>query len=169
MSELEEFRARFEAERGERQRRGDVPRPDFHTGVHWIQARRAFEPGSDAYPARVREIGAGFVVVERIRDAVRRKIFVTLPARLAEVMARDDLTHDDGAPLALVNEGYRVVALATGPKEAPRRIIINSAISSLEDGAAVEIPTEGDDQPDWQLLAIRMVRKLTAMRDRDVE
>jgi hypothetical protein len=121
--------------------------------VHHIQARLAFEPGSGAYPARVRDVADAMMTVERIGDAATITLVVRRPDRLATILDRADLTLLSGEPLVLVSERYRVLAVATGPGEPPDCISVSSNVSRLEDGEAVEIPADADDQPSWQLLA----------------
>jgi hypothetical protein len=127
--------------------------------VHWIQARKAFEPGSGAYPARIVAHDDAAFVVERLADRAIIVLLVGRPAALAAALARDDLTRRDGLPLALVHEGFGVLALATGPANAPSRITIGSTVARLEDGEAVEIPAVDDSQPSWQLFAARLANR----------
>ncbi|MBA2632898.1 MAG: hypothetical protein H0U86_07875, partial [Chloroflexi bacterium] len=49
------------------------------TWVHWIQARKAFEPGSGAYPGRVVYAGDGTVLVERIPEHTTTELVIARP------------------------------------------------------------------------------------------
>ena len=127
------------------------------TGVHHIQARKAFEPGSGAFPARIVEHDDSTVVVERLSDRAAVRLTVGRPVDLAAALARDDVTRLDGSPLALVHEGYGVIGVATGLAEPPAQIRVLSNVSRLENGDAAEIPAVDDTQPSWQLFAVRAV------------
>jgi hypothetical protein len=61
-------------------------------------------------------------------------------------------------PLVLVNEAYGLLGVATGPLEAPRQLRVQSNVSRIDDGEAVEIPASDDDQPCLQLIAIESDR-----------
>lgn len=124
------------------------------TGVHHIQARKAFEPGSGAYPAQIVEHNDATVVVERLLDRTAVTLAVARPIDFAATLDRDDLARLDSSPLALVHEGLGVLGVATGPAAAPPRIALLSTISRLEDGYAVEIPAADDTQPSWQLFGV---------------
>jgi hypothetical protein len=126
---------------------------DRATGIHSIQARLAFEPGADAYPARLITVVNGSVLVERVPQGTTAGLVVALPDRLARLLGRDDLTMLRGTPLVLVSEHHRVLGVATGPKDLPGQLRIGSNVSRLEGGEAVEIPEVDDGQPALQLLA----------------
>jgi hypothetical protein len=125
---------------------------DLPKSVHHIEARKAFEPGSDAYPARLRSAANGMVIVERISDWSAKVLVTASPDRLAAILGREDVTRIGRDPLVLVSEARCPLALATGPSEAPAKIAIRSNISRLENGEAVEIPSADDAQPSWQLV-----------------
>ena len=57
-------------------------------------------------------------------------------------------------PLVLVNETYGLLGVATGPLEAPRQLRVQSNVSRIDDGEAVEIPASDEGQPCLQLIAL---------------
>jgi len=57
-----------------------------HARVHHIQARKAFEPGSGAYPGRLISAVDGAAVVERFADHATVALVVARPERLAAVL-----------------------------------------------------------------------------------
>jgi hypothetical protein len=89
-------------------------------------------------------------------DHTKVELVIVRPDRLAAILERTDLTRLRGAPLVLVSEGYRVLAVATGPDEAPGRVTCSPGVSRLEGGEAVEIPADGPDQPSWQLVGAQL-------------
>ena len=129
--------------------------PNFHTGaVHPIQARLAFETDAEAYLGRLIDVRDHVVTLERVSDRNRRTVRVFLASRLSAILQRTDLTRVDGTPLVLVNEAYGVLGVATGPPEAPPQLRVQSSVSRIDDGEAVEIPAPDDDQPSLQLIAL---------------
>lgn len=123
------------------------------TGIHSIQARLAFEPGAEGYPARLITAVDGSALIERAPDGTTAEFIVALPDRLARLLGREDLTMFRGTPLVLVSERYGVLGVATGPSDVPSQLRIGSNVSRLEGGEAVEIPEVDDGQPALQLLA----------------
>jgi hypothetical protein len=124
-----------------------------HARVHHIQARKAFEPGSGAYPGRLISAVDGAAVVERFADHATVALVVARPERLAAVLRRADVCLIDATPLVLVSETYGVLGIATGPAEPPAQLRVQSNVSRLEDGEAVKIPAVDHEQPSLQLLA----------------
>lgn len=128
------------------------PAPDA-PGLHPTQVRRALGTDGDrpARPATV--LGAdgdrvGLQLLDGSTDTVR----VTDPARLARVLDRADLCRLRGRPLALVNPGAGVLAVATGPAEPPAQLEV-LFVQVIEGGSVVELLGH-EDQPGWQLLAL---------------
>jgi hypothetical protein len=127
---------------------------DLPKNVHHIQARKAFGPRSDAYLARLRSATNEKVTVERTTDGSAKMLVTASPDRLAAILGREDVTRVGGNPLVLVSEARHLMAIATGPSDAPARIAICSNVSRLENGQAVEIPSPDDTQPSWQLVPV---------------
>jgi hypothetical protein len=123
------------------------------TSIHWIQARLAFESGAEAYPGRLICVDYGTVLVERVTDGTTTVLVVALPDRLTALLARDDLTMFRGTALAVLNERYGVLGIATGPSELSCELRLCSNVSRLENGETVEIPAVDHAQPSLQLLA----------------
>jgi hypothetical protein len=129
--------------------------PNFHTGaVHPIQAHLAFEIGAEAYLGRLIELRDDIVTLERLSDRNKRTVRALVASRLSSILERSDLTRLDGTPLVLVNEAYGLLGVATGPLEAPRQLRVQSNVSRIDDGEAVEIPAPDEDQPSLQLIAV---------------
>lgn len=131
--------------------------------VHWIQVRKAFEPGSGAFPARLVGVHDGDVLVQPVRGGDPRSFVVARPARLESVLTRDDMTLLNDAPLVLVGERYGVLGIATGPPDPPRQLAVTFGVTRLEDGETVEMPGSGG-QPSFQLLR-RALGLAGAVRD----
>lgn len=133
-------------------------RPEFLTTrpdqVHPIQVKLAFlEDAGEARPALVSSF-EGEVLQLRELDGSASAVRVHGAARLAEVLGRDDLCRVQGLAFVLVNEQYRVVAVATGPATPPSPLSV-LIVSRLEDGGVVELMSSSDDQPAWQVFALR--------------
>jgi hypothetical protein len=106
-------------------------------------ARPAVFVRADGKKVEVRYLGGGTGTVI-VADA----------ARLAQIVARDDLTRFEGEPLLMINTHYGVLGVATGPKKAPAQLHI-LFVACIEDGTIVELAGDDKKQPSWQMLAIR--------------
>ncbi len=135
------------------------PRPEFLTTrpdqVHPIQVKLAFLTDStQARPVAISSVDGDLVQLRELGGAVA-SIRVHAAARLAEVLERGDLCRVGGLPLALLNPQYRVLAVATGPASPPPDLTV-LIVSQLDaDGAVVELLSGSDDQPSWQVFAVR--------------
>jgi len=117
---------------------------------HLIQARKALlEDRAGTTPCHLGATTPAGVEVLPVHGE-RRVVQVQDPTSLAQVLARTDLTLLDGAPLAMVNERYRLLAVAFGPAEAPSRLEI---VVVLDLGSEPpSIPPDPDRaQPGWFL------------------
>jgi hypothetical protein len=121
--------------------------------VHHIQASKAFGPGGGAYPARLVGFEDSTALVERVSDRSVGTLVAARPDAFAATLERDDLTLLDGAPLLLVNPGYGVLGIATGPATPPARLSV-ILVTRLEGGHSIEIPASDAEQPSWQLFAV---------------
>src|SRR5262245_38030548 len=92
--------------------------------VHPVQVSRAFSGGDGAYVGRLLEHHGSSIIVSATTDGMSHRLLVARPARLRHVLARTDVTRLDGAPLVLVNEGCRVLGVATGPSSVAERLLV---------------------------------------------
>ena len=119
--------------------------------IHPIEARLAFGGDRDhaAIPGRIVGIDGDAGVV-----ALANGWWVTVAIedpRYFAALQRTDLTRYQGRELVvLVNPHYRLVGLAFGPADVPRRLAVRFGVQRLEDGSAVELPGDGE-QPGWLL------------------
>ena len=131
-------------------------RPDQ---VHHIQARLAFlTDNADARPALLRSVGGDQVELWGL-DGTERTVRVHQADRLAEALGRDDLCRLRGEPLVMVNERYGVLAVATGPAAPPSKLAMLIVSELDEEGGVVELLSSSDDQPAWQVFAIRAAQQ----------
>ncbi len=133
-----------------------VPSRSLRTHVHHGQVSRGFTAAAGAFPGRLVGLQGSTASVERAPDGPVATFEVALPDELATALARHDITRLDGAPFALVSPNFGVLGIGTGPASAPRRLRV-VFVSRLEGGHAVEIPAADDDQPSFQLFAVRAV------------
>lgn len=126
------------------------------TGLNPIQARKAFEPGGGAAPARLVGFDGSIATLEQRRGTVTVRLVIARPNDLATTLAGDDVTRWDGSPLALLNDQLGALAVATGPPTPPAQISVISSVARIAEGDAVEIPSaDGTQQPSWQLFAVK--------------
>jgi hypothetical protein len=123
--------------------------------LHHIQVRLAFlaDRGHPARPGRLISTDGTTVTVAYIDDGTVETIYVVDGHRLDDVLRRHDLCLLDRSPLVLVNTRYRVLGIATGPAAPPPQVEVD-IVSRIEDGSVVELISDSDTQPAWQLLAI---------------
>ena len=135
------------------------PTPEFLTTrvdqVHPIQVRLAFQSdNADARPALLHSVDGDRVELCAL-DGTESTARVHQTDRLAEVLDRDDLCRLRGEPLVMVNTRYGVLAVATGPAAPPSKLAM-LIVSRLDDeGGVVELLSSSDDQPSWQVFALR--------------
>ena len=123
--------------------------------LHHIQVKRAFLDDQE-HPARVAllgEVTGSALEIVYLDSGDSDVVEVANASRLAEILARDDLCRVRERPLLLVNTHYRVLGIATGPAGPPPQLEV-LIVSRLEDGDVVELVTDSDVQPSWQLLAL---------------
>jgi hypothetical protein len=135
------------------------PTPRFLTTradqVHPTQVRLAFLTDNDqARPALLRSIDGDRVELGGL-DGSAHTVRVHQSDRLAAVLERDDLCRVRGEPLVMVNERYRVLAVATGPASPPSRLAMLIVCELDNNGGVVELLSAEDDQPGWQTFALR--------------
>jgi hypothetical protein len=124
------------------------------THVHHGQVSRGFTVEAGAYPGRLVRLHSANATVARVPDGSVAAFEIALPDELAATLAREDLTRLNGAPFVLVSPNYGVLGVGTGPATAPTRLQV-VFVSRLEGGHAVEIPGTDDEQPSFQLFAVR--------------
>ncbi len=122
--------------------------------LHWIQVKLAFgnEGREQARPATLVEVDDAHVAIRYVGGS-DETVEVVEPARLAELLARDDVCRLDGQPLLLVNTYYRVFGLATGPSTAPPQLKASLAFAFENESVTMTLPA-GDDQPTFHTLAL---------------
>lgn len=121
--------------------------------LHPIQVKRALDPAAEhpAWPATVTAVDGDTVSVRSL-DGRTASATVADPQRLAETFDRPDVCRLRGEPLALLNTHHGVLALATGPAEAPDQLVV-LWVSRIEGGSVVELL--GDEgQTSWQIFAL---------------
>ncbi|MFN8036131.1 MAG: hypothetical protein U0V73_09385 [Acidimicrobiia bacterium] len=124
-----------------------------NTRLHPIQVKLALQPPNARLGALI-EFDGAIARIELVGTAEELHVSVADPARLRAILGRDDLTRLDAGVLVLCSTSYGVLAVATGPARPPARVACAYGVARLEDGAAVECPGDGEDQPSWQLVAI---------------
>jgi hypothetical protein len=132
---------------------GASSRPQ-RTHVHHGQVSRGFKVEAGAYPGRLVRLVGTTAIVERLPDGSVATFEVALPEELASTLEREDLTRLNGAPFVLASPNYGVLGIGTGPATAPAQLRV-VFVSRLEGGHAVEIPSDDDEQPSFQLFAVR--------------
>jgi hypothetical protein len=121
--------------------------------VHPIQTRCAFlTDNAQAPPALLRSLRADRVELVGL-DGTVRTVGVHQADRLARVLERDDLCRVREQPLVMVNRQHGVLAVATGPASPPPQLAM-LIVCRLEDGGVVELLSDRDDQPSWQIFAL---------------
>lgn len=134
------------------------PQPEFLATrvdqVHPIQARQAFlTDNGQARPALVRSVDGDRVELAGLDDT-RTTVSVHHTDRLIEVLDRDDVCRLRGEPLVMLNERYRILAVATGPVTPPSRLAMTIVCRLDDEGGVVELVSADDDQPSWQTFAL---------------
>lgn len=119
------------------------------------QVNRALRPEDGATIGTVLSARDGVVEIALRRDGTLRTLRVPFPERLADAIARPDLTRVDGRPLALVNVRMGVLGIAFGPAE-PQPRLGWMFCCSTRDGEPVEVPGF-DGHPSWALLPVAEV------------
>jgi hypothetical protein len=127
------------------------PAPKVHHG----QVKRAFSPDHDqaARPALLTE-AKGCRLSLRYFDGATETVSVDDLERLGETLSRADLCQVLGETLLLVNKHYRVLGIATGPSSPPARLEV-FVVSRIEGGSVVELVSGDQEQPSWQVFALR--------------
>jgi hypothetical protein len=88
----------------------------------------------------------------RTLDGKERAATITDADAFATALGRPDLTKlRSEHPFLMVSVQRRLIALAFGPVELPAKIRMLANVVRLEDGSAVEIPSDDDTQPSWLL------------------
>lgn len=135
------------------------PTPKFLTTradqVHPTQVRLAFlTDNAQARPALLRSVDGERVELCGL-DGSERTVRVHKSDRLTEVLERDDLCRLRGEPLVMVNERYRVLAVATGPAAPPSKLAMLIVCELGDGGGVIQLLSADDDQPSWQTFALR--------------
>jgi hypothetical protein len=123
------------------------------------QARLAFGPdgSTPAQPATLTSVTDSRMEI-RYLDGTVGVVTAADRDRLVQILGRDDLCRLRGNPLLLVNTRYRLVGIATGPPTPPSSLVV-TLVSRIEDGAAVELMSDDDSQPAWQLVDLVAERR----------
>lgn len=119
--------------------------------------RHAFSPGPNGARMHVvTDHGSDWMTVLRIEDGELRHFNIDNPPRLEALLGREDLTRLDGRPLALVNRGHGLIAIAVGPPTPPETIEFLFVLNIAEMWMPGVPAAKGDPavQPDWWLLGI---------------
>lgn len=66
------------------------------------------------------------------------------PEALAETLHRSDVTHHDGAPIVLFHPGRGLLAVLTGPAEAPAQLELVAAVDLESDVPTVVLGADED-------------------------
>lgn len=129
--------------------------------LHWIQVKLAFgnEGKEPARPARLIEVDEAHVRVHYLGGA-EEALEVVEPARLADLLGRDDVCRHQGQPLLLVSTCYRVLGVATGPPTPPSQLRASLAFA-FENETVTHVLPAGDDQPTFHTLALALTRHRT--------
>lgn len=124
-------------------------------GLNHVRVKRAFSSDKEnpARPAVLAASSGSSIDVTYLDDGRTEQLVVSDSERLTVILNRPDLCRLKGNPLLLVNSHHRVLGVATGPTEPPSRLQV-TIVTRLEAGAAVELVTDRDGQPSWQLLTL---------------
>ncbi len=134
------------------------PTPEFLTArpdqVHPTQARLAFlTDNAQARPALLRSVDGNRIELCEL-DGTAHTVRVHQVDRLAKVLGRDDLCRLRSEPLVMVNERYRVLAVATGPASPPSNLAMLIVCELDEENGVIELLSSDADQPSWQTFAL---------------
>lgn len=125
--------------------------------IHPRQVRLAFgeDPQTPASPAKV--VGLVGDQVELLKlDGVAVTVQVADAEAFDDALHRDDLCRLLDAPLVLMNERRRLLALAIGPPGPPNKLEVQWGVAILQGGSVVEIPSPDEGvQPAWRLFELR--------------
>ncbi|MFI5045641.1 MAG: hypothetical protein ACHQIG_01140 [Acidimicrobiia bacterium] len=127
---------------------------DRRTYLPPSRVHRALQPPEAVLGSVVDVDGDAVSIVVSVTDEVVRAR-VCDPDRLQTLLGSADVTRTFAGPLVLCSRSYGVLAVATGPEDAPERVVCMWGVVEIgEGGGAVVIPASGEGQPDWQLFVL---------------
>ena len=113
---------------------------------HQLISRAFVREHDEVRTGRIVDVLADRVTI-RALDGEEWQQLAAEPEALAETLARPDATHLDGAPIVLFHPVRGLLALLTGPAEAPAQLEIVAAVDLESDVPTVVLG--GDEDQAW--------------------